>query len=52
MAEDIVKGDIDEDICRMVGQNPFCDEFGEDSMCKECVIEYYIGKARAKNAKG
>jgi hypothetical protein len=46
MAQDIAENDIDEDICKKVGKNPFCDEYGEESKCVECVIEYYEKKAR------
>lgn len=45
MAKDIAEKDIDEDICKKVGKNPFCDEYGEESKCVECVIEYYKKKA-------
>ena len=38
----------DEDICKKVGKNPFCDEFGEKSKCEECVIDYFRKKAKGE----
>ena len=46
MAEYISGTDTDEDICKKVGQKQLCDEYGENSKCKECVIEYYEKKAK------
>lgn len=49
LAKDIAENDIDEDICKKVGKNPFCDEYGEESKCVECVIAFYRKKARDNN---
>lgn len=46
MAEYISNVDIDEDVCKKVGKNPFCDEYGEESKCVECVVDYFKKKAR------
>ena len=48
MANYIAGTDIDEDICKKVGKNPFCDEFGEESKCEECVIEFFRKKAKGE----
>ena len=48
MANYIVGTDKDEDICKKVGKNPFCDEFGEESKCEECVIEFFRKKAKGE----
>jgi hypothetical protein len=48
MAEYISGTDIDEDVCKKVGKNPFCDEFGEGSKCEECVIEFFRKKAKGE----
>lgn len=46
MAEYISGTDKDEDICKKVGQKQLCDEYGENSKCKECVIEFFRKKAK------
>lgn len=48
MAEYISGTDTDEDICKKVGQNKLCDEYGENSKCKECVIEFFRKKAKGE----
>lgn len=45
MAEYIANGDIDEDVCRKVINGNYCDDYGENSNCKQCVIEYFKRKA-------
>lgn len=46
MAEYISGTDIDEDVCRKVGENPFCKDYEGESKCKECVIEFFRKKVR------
>ena len=46
MANYIAGIDKDEDICKKVGKNPFCDEYGEESKCETCVTNYFRKKAR------
>ena len=48
MAEYISGTDIDEDVCKKVGQSPFCDEYETDSNCRECVIEFFRKKAKGE----
>lgn len=44
MAEYIASKDIDEDVCKKVGHSKYCEEYGEKSNCKECVIEFFKGE--------
>lgn len=44
MAEYIASKDIDEDVCKKVGHGKYCEEYGENSNCKECVIEFFKGE--------
>lgn len=41
MAEYIASDDIDEDVCRKVTNGKCCNNYEENSNCKECVIEYF-----------
>lgn len=46
MAKFINNIDIDEDICKVMGEKPYCDEYYNANNCIKCVIEYYEKKAR------
>ena len=41
--------DIDEDICKVMGQRPYCTEYNEEGKCVECVKSYFKEKARENN---
>ncbi len=45
MAEYIASGDIDEDVCRKVTNGKYCNNYGENSSCKQCVIEHFKKEA-------
>nr|DAK93545.1 MAG TPA: hypothetical protein [Caudoviricetes sp.] len=49
MAETINNYDIDEDVCKQMGQKTNCNEY-EDAKeckeCKECIKQYFINKAK------
>ena len=50
MAETINNNDIDEDICRRMGQKENCNEFEDKEKCKDCIKQYFENKAKeAKN---
>ena len=44
MAETI--NNIDEDICKQMGQKANCNEFEDTEKCKECIKQYFINKAK------
>ncbi len=46
MAETINNHDIDEDICKQMGQKANCNEFENTEKCKECIKQYFINKAK------
>lgn len=46
MAETINNHDIDEDICKQMGQKANCNEFEDKEKCKECIKQYFINKAK------
>lgn len=46
MAEMINNQDIDEDICKQMGQKENCNEFEEKSVCIECIKQYFENKAK------
>ena len=46
MAEAINNNDIDEDICRRMGQKEDCNEFEDKEKCKECWKQYFENKAK------
>ena len=46
MAETINNNDIDEDICRRMGQKENCNEFEDKEKCKECIKQYFENKAK------
>lgn len=46
MAETINNHDIDEDICKQMGQKANCNEFEDTEKCKECIKQYFINKAK------
>ena len=46
MAETINNNDIDEDICRHLGQKENCNEFEDKEKCKECIKQYFENKAK------
>lgn len=46
MAETINNHDIDEDICRQMGQKANCNEYEDAKECKECIKHYFINKAK------
>lgn len=46
MAETINNHDIDEDICKQMGQKANCNEFENTEKCKECIKQYFEDKAK------
>ena len=46
MAETINNNDIDEDICRRMGQKENCNEFEDKEKYKECIKQYFENKAK------
>ncbi len=46
MSEAINNNDIDEDICRCMGQKENCNEFEDKEKCKECIKQYFENKAK------
>ena len=46
MVEMINNQDIDEDICRQMGQNKNCNE--SEEKCKECIKQYFENKAKGE----
>ncbi len=46
MAEIINNNDIDEDICKQMGQKENCNEFEDKEKCKECIKQYFENKAK------
>ena len=46
MAEIINSNDIDEDICKQMGQKENCNEFEDKEKCKECIKQYFENKAK------
>ena len=46
MAETINNNDIDEDICRRMGQKENCNEFEDKEKFKECIKQYFENKAK------
>lgn len=46
MAETINNHDIDEDICKQMGQKANCNEFEDTEKCKECIKQYFKNKAK------
>ena len=46
MAEIINNYDIDEDVCKQMGQKANCNEFEDTKKCKECIKQYFENKAK------
>ena len=46
MSETINNHDIDEDICKQMGQKEDCNEFEDKEKCKECIKQYFENKAK------
>ena len=46
MAEIINNNDIDEDICKQMGQKENCNEFEDKEKCKVCIKQYFENKAK------
>ena len=46
MAEAINNYDIDEDVCKQMGQKANCNEFEDTEKCKECIKQYFEDKAK------
>lgn len=46
MAETLNDHDIDEDICKQMGQKENCDEFIDKEKCKACIKQYFKNKAK------
>lgn len=46
MAEQINNHDIDEDICKQMGQKANCNEFEDTEKCKEYIKQYFESKAK------
>lgn len=46
MAETINNYDIDEDVCKQMGQKTNCNEYEDAKECKECIKQYFINKAK------
>lgn len=49
MAEMLNNHDIDEDICRQMGQKENCNEFTDKENCKACIKQYFEKKAEEEN---
>lgn len=45
MAEAINNYDIDEDVCKQMGQKANCNGFENTEKCKECIKQYFENKA-------
>ena len=46
MLETINNHDIDEDICKQMGQKEDCNEFEDKEKCKDCIKQYFENKAK------
>lgn len=46
MSETINNHDIDEDICKQMGQKANCNEFEDTEKCKDCIKQFFINKAK------
>lgn len=46
MSETINNYDIDEDVCKQMGQKANCNEYEDAKECKECIKQYFINKAK------
>ena len=46
MDETINNHDIDEDICKQMGQKEDCNEFEDKEKCKNCIKQYFENKAK------
>lgn len=46
MAEAINNYDIDEDVCKQMGQKANCNEFEDTEKCKECIKQYFRNKSK------
>lgn len=46
MAETINNHDIDEDICKQMGQDKNCNEFEDKEKCKACIKRYFENKLK------
>jgi len=46
MLETINNHDIDEDICKQMGQKEDCNEFEDKEKCEECIKQYFENKAK------
>ena len=44
--ETINNHDIDEDICKQMGQKEDCNEFEVKEKCKDCIKQYFENKAK------
>lgn len=49
MSEFINNIDVDEDICKVMGEKPYCDKYYNANNCIKCVIDYFKKKARDEN---
>ena len=48
IAETINNHDIDEDICKQMGQKEDCNEFEDKEKCKDCIKQYFENKAKER----
>lgn len=48
MAKFINNTDIDEDICKVVGEKSHCDKYYNSTNCIKCVIDYFRKKAKGE----
>lgn len=48
MSEAINNNDIDEDICRCMGQKENCNEFEDKEKCKDCIKQHFENKAKER----
>lgn len=46
IAETINNYDIDEDVCKQMGQKANCNEYEDAKECKECIKQYFINKGK------
>lgn len=46
MSEMLNNHDIDEDICKQMGQKENCNEFTDKENCKNCIKQYFENKLK------
>lgn len=51
MAEMINNYDVDEDICKQMGNDMECEEFADKEKCKECIKKYFRERAETNERR-